>query len=345
MTIPEDIVTKLNALPIEQVARELGISVEAHKALCFMHIDNRPSLKFSVKKNIFFCFVCDKGGGPIKLVQEYEGWSFQKACVWLGDKFKIWWPSDKPYVPKRKVKQTMRPSTIVKEEIKKEIDSEIGEWIIEHTSLSDIAKKFLFEERKYKPEVVSLLKVSSLSDQKIAYNALKEFGLERLKNSGLFWTTGQLRLCFDTPCLLFPFYTVDRKLYSIQSRYLGSDPEVRRFRFPKDIRQGIFNAPLLSEVSSRDRLYVSEGVTDCIALLSSGKKAVAFPGAGIHHEEDVLLLVNKNLYMYPDNDIPGNNLFEKLNEILKPYSNSVRRLKLKEGCKDYSVMYLQEQIG
>ena len=347
MTIPENIVTKLNELPIEQVAQELGISLKAHKALCFMHNDHNPSMSFNVKKNMFYCFVCSKGGGPIRLVQEYQGWNFQEACVWLGDKFKIWWPSSKTYTFKRKEKQKVQPSAIVKEkeEIKKEIDREIGEWIIEHTILSDAAKKFLFEERRYKPEIVSLLKISSLSDQKIAYGAEKVFGLERIKNSGLFWTTRQLRMCFDTPCLLFPFYTVDGKLYSIQSRYLGSNPDVSRFRFPKDVKQGIFNAPILSEVSPRDRLYISEGVTDCIALLSSGKKAIAFPGSGIHHEEDVQLLVNMNLYMYPDNDKPGNKLFEKLNEILKPYSNSVRRLELKEGCKDYSVMYLQEQIG
>ena len=118
---------------------------------------------------------------------------------------------------------------------------------------------------------------------------------------------------------------------------------MKRFRFPKDVRQGIFNAPILHSVSTKDCLYISEGVTDCIALLSSGRKAVAFPGAGIHHDEDVLLLVNKNLYMYPDNDKAGTSLYEKLNEILQPYSSSVRRLSLREGCKDYSVMYMLEQ--
>lgn len=348
MIIPNDIVNKLNELPIEKVAQELGIEVTAHKALCFIHVDHNPSLSFSIKKNLYYCFVCSKGGGPIKLVQEYHGCTFQEACVWLGDKFKIWWPSVKTYSFKRKEKQVAQPSIIVKEkeEIKKEIDREIGEWIIENTNLSDDARRFLFEERKYKPEIVSLLKITSLSDQKIAQEAEKVFGIERIKNSRLFWrTSGQLRLCFDAPCLLFPFYTVDGKLYSIQSRYLGNKPNVKRFRFPKDVKQGIFNAPILSEVSPRERLYISEGVTDCIALLSTGKKAVAFPGSGIHHEEDVLLLVNKSLYMYPDNDKAGNNLFEKLNKILEPYSNRITRLELKEGCKDYSVMYLQEQIG
>ena len=70
MTIPEDVVRKLNELPIEEVASVLGITVAKHKARCFMHDDHRPSLSFNVKKNLFFCFVCNKGGGPIQLVQE-----------------------------------------------------------------------------------------------------------------------------------------------------------------------------------------------------------------------------------------------------------------------------------
>lgn len=84
MTIPEEIVEQLKGLPIEEVARRLGMEVGRHRALCFMHDDHHPSLSFNVRKNIYYCFVCQKGGGPIRLVQDREGWSFQEACVWLG---------------------------------------------------------------------------------------------------------------------------------------------------------------------------------------------------------------------------------------------------------------------
>ena len=77
MTIPEEIVERLNALPVEEVARRLGMEVGRHRALCFMHDDHHPSLSFNVRKNIYYCFVCQKGGGPIRLVQDCEGWSFQ----------------------------------------------------------------------------------------------------------------------------------------------------------------------------------------------------------------------------------------------------------------------------
>lgn len=70
MIIPDYVVNQVNELPIEDVAEKLGISIRSHKALCFMHDDHTPSLKFTPTKNIFFCFVCDKGGGPIQLVMD-----------------------------------------------------------------------------------------------------------------------------------------------------------------------------------------------------------------------------------------------------------------------------------
>lgn len=51
MRIPEDIVNRLNEFPIESVADKLGIDVKRHKALCFMHNDHTPSLKFTPSKN------------------------------------------------------------------------------------------------------------------------------------------------------------------------------------------------------------------------------------------------------------------------------------------------------
>lgn len=139
MTIPEDIVNRLNDLPIEEVAGRLGITIKNHKSLCFMHDDHSPSLKFSVKKNMFFCFVCNKGGGPIQLVQEHEGWTFQEACVWLADIFKIWWPVEKTY--KKPFKKTIRKAYLPKTEIDKIIlDEEVHSWLIDNAALSDSAR-------------------------------------------------------------------------------------------------------------------------------------------------------------------------------------------------------------
>ena len=73
MRIPEDIVSQLEALSVEEVVRRLGVAVRRHMALCFMHDDHHPSLAFNSEKNTFYSIACLRGDGPIRMVQEHEG--------------------------------------------------------------------------------------------------------------------------------------------------------------------------------------------------------------------------------------------------------------------------------
>lgn len=52
---------------------------------CPFHEDDTPSLSVSVSKNLFRCFGCDAGGGPIDWVMKREGMSFRHAVEWLKD--------------------------------------------------------------------------------------------------------------------------------------------------------------------------------------------------------------------------------------------------------------------
>ena len=76
---------KLRDLPIEGVAERLGLSVSRHKCLCPFHDDRHPSLSFSMKKNMYRCFVCGARGGTIDLVMKYLNKDFKEACRWLAD--------------------------------------------------------------------------------------------------------------------------------------------------------------------------------------------------------------------------------------------------------------------
>lgn len=52
---------------------------------CPFHDDSTPSLSVGVKKNLFRCFGCDAGGGPIDWVMKREGVSFRHAVEILRD--------------------------------------------------------------------------------------------------------------------------------------------------------------------------------------------------------------------------------------------------------------------
>ncbi len=344
MMIPQDVIDRLQELNIEKVATKLGMDVKKHKALCFMHNDHTPSLRFSATKNMFFCFVCDKGGGPIQLVMEYEGWSFQDACLWLAKEFNVIIPDNNRYV--KPVKNTIKKVHLSKkDESEYYVDEEIITWLIEKAGLSETAHKFLFEERHFKKEVIINLDIKSVTDSKKAKDLLiSKFGEERCVKSGII-RRGEYGtyFYFYTPCLLFPYYEQDGRLAGIQSRYLGDKKDVPRFQFLAAQKARVFNLPILNTLQRGDKLYISEGITDCLAMLSSGLKAVAIPSATIQPLEDLVLLKNYDLHMYPDQDETGQRAYMELRRFFVNNYSTVKTEKLPKGIKDYCEYYMLTQ--
>ena len=89
-----DLLTKV---PLEEVARRLGIETERRgaqtQALCPFHQDTRPSLNvFPVDGNSqahYHCFACGAHGNAIDLVKQVEGLEFLPAVQWLAQRFGI----------------------------------------------------------------------------------------------------------------------------------------------------------------------------------------------------------------------------------------------------------------
>ena len=77
-------------------------------------------------------------------------------------------------------------------------------------------------------------------------------------------------------------------------------------------------------------------------MLSSGHKAIAIPSATLFKKKDVELLetlsqeLGTQFEVWPDNDEPGERLFQQLQESLP---NLVRH-QLPSDCKDFSDYYL-----
>ena len=86
-------------------------------------------------------------------------------------------------------------------------------------------------------------------------------------------------------------------------------------------------------------MYISEGITDCLALLSNGLKAVAIPSATILPFEDLVLLKNYDLHMYPDQDVAGQRALLELRRFFVNHYSTVKLEKLPEGVKDYCDYY------
>lgn len=306
-------IQKLRELPIEGVAERLGLTVKKHKSLCPFHEDSHPSLTFNVSKNTFKCYVCNAHGGVIDLAMHMLGKNFIESCQWLANEHNIILTEYKAAVKPQKPWQ---------------VDTEWLTSLVAKPVLNEEAMHFLFDKRHYNAAVIRWLGISSLS-----YPAPC-------------WRYG--RPYFDAPSLLFPYRDEFGNVLSVQSRYLGADKDKPRFRFPSGSKCHIFNLPILKMLKEGEPLYVSEGITDCIALLSAGHKAIAIPSATLLNKDDMMLLKNYgalNLHIYPDKDIAGEKLYIQLLHIANQIGACVTRHSLPEGCKDFSDLWVKVQTG
>ena len=89
-------------------------------------------------------------------------------------------------------------------------------------------------------------------------------------------------------------------------------------------------------------LFITEGCSDCWAMLSAGHKAIAIPSATLLSQADKALLrdlaqrLGTSFHMFPDHDAPGERLFMQLREVLP----GLQHHQLPVGCKDFAEYYV-----
>lgn len=124
-----------------------------------------------------------------------------------------------------------------------------------------------------------------------------------------------------------------------------TEPTAPRFRFPYGARCSIYNLPVVKMLKPGEKLFITEGCSDCWAMLSAGHKAIAIPSATLLKPEDKKWLaeigekLHTEWHMFPDRDAPGESLFLQLKEILPQLVHH----QLPPECKDFSEYYLKEK--
>ena len=297
---------KLRDLPIEGVAERLGLQVSRHKCLCPFHPDKHPSLSFSVRRNRYRCFVCGASGGTIDLVMHLLNKDFKDACRWLADANNILVQDDASHGQGASFQPAAKLGCQTPT-----FDPTRYARFFEHPILSEPARQFLFEERKLDERVIRWCRLTSWRDK------------------------------HGTDWLQIPYYDREGKLIGIQNRNLtkGASP---RFRFPYGAQCSIYNLPVLNRLQQGEALYITEGCSDCWAMLSAGHKAIAIPSATLLKTADKALLSTLNselstpFHMYPDRDEPGERLFLQLQQFLP----NLEHHQLPPGCKDFSDFYV-----
>ena len=366
-------IEKLRDLPIEEVASQLGLQVARHKSLCPFHSDHHASLSFNTRKNLCRCFVCmDESLDSIGLVMKSLHVDFPKACFWLAERNgillekgrgRIWRricrsasadSPDSAVSPASTASPVASASSASSPAAPHAFDAARYARFFEHPWLNEAACRFLFDERKIDGRVARWCRLSSWTDRK-GVNWLqipyfdKEGRLVGIQNRNLdFHRKSRPTDSMDSEktgkssCPTDFTDDTDSKV-SIGSKAGTDSEEAPRFRFPYGSQCGIYNLQVLNLLTQGERLFITEGCSDCWAMLSAGHKAIAIPSATLLKPEDrdVLAYIGETFgvewHMFPDRDAPGERLFLQLKEILP----SLIHHQLPLGCKDFGEAYLK----
>ena len=368
-------IQKLRDLPIERVAEQMGIKVERHKALCPFHDDHHASLSFNTKRNSCRCYVCmGNSVGTIDLVMKYLGKDFLSACRWLAEVNGVYLED------RRKREGSASYSSLGGSSSggsfsgdntggsssgenpggsssgkSSSFDASRYARFFEHPWLNEAARRFLFEERKIDWRVVNWCRLTSWTDKKgINWLQIPYFDMEGrligIQNRNLDYrktpTEAKGVAAEKTPTDFTddtdsPSHQTEGSLQKEGS--LQSEPMAPRFRFPYGARCSIYNLPVVKMLKPGEKLFITEGCSDCWAMLSAGHKAIAIPSATLLKPEDKKWLAELGerlqieWHMFPDRDAPGESLFLQLKEILPHLVHH----QLPPDCKDFSEYYLK----
>lgn len=346
-------IQKLRDLPIEGVAQQMGMVVKRHKALCPFHDDHHASLSFNTRRNSCRCYVCmGDSVGTIDLVMKYLGKDFLSACRWLAEVNGVYLEASPDASPDASLSSSFDAGKYAR--------------FFEHPWLNGAARRFLFEERRIDERVARWCRLTSWTDRKgVNWLQIPYFDMEGkligIQNRNLDYKkmpteakglaadksptdfTDNTDFTNDTDDTGFTDDT-DAPSHGVEGSH-QTEPTAPRFRFPYGARCSIYNLPVVKMLKPGEKLFITEGCSDCWAMLSAGHKAIAIPSATLLKPEDKKWLaemgekLHTEWHMFPDRDAPGESLFLQLKEILPQLVHH----QLPPECKDFSEYYLKEK--
>ena len=371
---------RLRSLPVEAVAERLGLRVVRHKSLCPFHDDHHASLSYSPSRNTFRCFVCDARGGTIDLVMRHLNMSFPDACRWLANGTNIILDTYRPRTPTADrparpfdaaryarlfehpwlsdeartflfTERRLNPRVVSWCRLTSWTDRQGTHWL--QTPYFDASGQLIGlqnrnldygkqkgDEGEEDKRSVDKDKQEQGSDGKQGQAGDGKQGQAGDGKQGQAGDGKQGQAIEDKQG-----HGSEGKQGQGSESKQGQGSECReapRFRFPYGSRCTVYNLPVTAMLRPGEPLFITEGCSDCWAMLSAGHKAIAIPSATLLSQADKALLrdlaqrLGTSFHMFPDRDAPGERLFMQLREVLP----GLQHHQLPVGCKDFAEYYV-----
>ena len=167
--------------------------------------------------------------------------------------------------------------------------------------------------------------------RRVMRHMLRAFPLEELQRSGLF--NARAHLTFYRHRLLFPFFVEGRAVY-LQARTTAAGVEPRWHNMRGGV-PALYNADALAELPSGSTVYLVEGFTDTLTLLTHGFAAVGLVGAGGLKEEWLAPLGRFRVVAVLDPDDAGRRAAVRYEELFAARGLRLARVALPSDVNDF----------
>jgi DNA primase catalytic core len=274
---------------IERVIRDCtGITTDnkSKNYLCLFHQEKTPSMHIYNKTNKFHCFGCGAWGDVIALYRKLTDCDFSKAVKELSSKYLNIDSDSNSY--------TRPPERNYYDRIQDRIKSDYAAYEIVKLNYSEIYMDFCtyinrpekfnvaeaapvleyLQRRGFDIDFLSGFGFLILTNYNQVNNHLKKtYDMDRLKASGLFSETGNLK--FYKHKIIIPYFDSQGNIISIEGRRIDNEKERK---YLKTCLTYPFNLDTLPQIQSK-RIYIAEGVFNCLSLLYAGFPAIALGSA------------------------------------------------------------------
>ena len=299
--------------------------------LCPFHSEKTASFSVAPDKNIYYCFGCHKGGGPVNFIMEVEGLDFPDAVRFLAKKSGMEVPEDQQNQSTYRKQERLR--ALCKEAARyfhEQLNSPVGQpgrdYIVKRGLSKSIVTRFGLG---YAPDGWSNL-LDNMTKKGYTKEELLDAGLVLKSQKGSLYDRFRNRL-------MFPIIDIRGNVIGFGGRVLD-DSKPKYLNSPETIifnkRKNLF-ALNVARKSNSGRIILTEGYLDAIALHQYGFDcAVASLGTAFTEEHAQLLAKHtKQVVLTYDGDEAGQNATRRAIPMLEKAGLQVKILRM-QGAKD-----------
>ncbi len=308
--------------------------------VCPFHDDHNPSMSVSKERQLYKCFVCNKGGNVFNFVKDYENISYIEAVVKVANLVGI--PITYTYSKKNddKYKEEYEIMDFTTNIYQNNLNSKEG-----------LKAKEYLEKRNITSDIIKEFRIGyALDDNKYLYNVLtkKNYNLDKLDELGLVNKDGLQGYDKFQNRIMIPITNLDGQTVGFTGRIFNGEDSAKYINTKETAiyKKGniIFNYHnALPYIREEKCAILVEGNMDAIRMYSSGvKNVLALMGTAITKEQiEILKKLRVPIILMLDNDNAGeiatNNIGDEL--IKNNIKVEVVRLKRAKDPDEYIVSF------